>query len=106
VSGKRGGRNGTAAVRATVQSARQLSGRRLGRDGSARGEAAVGERRARGGRGTGGRGEATVGRRRGVRGAVGTRGPDSGLKPRCRRGTWRPRGSGALPHGPGAVRDG
>jgi hypothetical protein len=24
-----------------------------------------------------------------------TRGPNSGLKPRCRRGTWRPRGSGA-----------
>jgi hypothetical protein len=23
----------------------------------------------------------------------------------CRRGTWRPRGSGVLPHGPGAARD-
>jgi hypothetical protein len=28
------------------------------------------------------------------------------LKPRCQRGTWRPRGSGALPRGPGTARDG
>jgi hypothetical protein len=28
------------------------------------------------------------------------------FKPRYRRGAWRPRGSGALPRGPGAARDG
>jgi hypothetical protein len=32
--------------------------------------------------------------------------PDSGFKPLRRRGAWRPRGSGALPHGPGAARCG
>jgi hypothetical protein len=32
--------------------------------------------------------------------------PDSGFKPLCRRGTWRPHGSGVLPRGPGAARDG
>jgi hypothetical protein len=32
--------------------------------------------------------------------------PDNGFKPRVRRGAWRPRGSGVLPHGLGAVRGG
>jgi hypothetical protein len=69
---------------------------------------AVGRRAAwRGGRETGGRGEATLsggrGRARQLSGCA-ARCPDSGFKPRRRRGTWRPCGSGALPHGPSAAR--
>jgi hypothetical protein len=67
---RRGGRGGTAAIRATVRSARR-SGR---------------QRRERGQ----------------VSGRV-ARCPDSGFKPRRRRGTWQPRGVGALPRGPGTA---
>jgi hypothetical protein len=54
-----------------------------------------------------GRGEALSRHRRRGRGELSGRAarcPDSGFKPQCRCGDWRPRGNGALPHGPGAAR--
>jgi hypothetical protein len=45
-------------------------------------------------------------RRRGRNGAVGTpaRGPNIAFNVLEQRGTWQPRGNGALPGGPGAAR--
>jgi hypothetical protein len=57
----------------------------------------------------GGAREAAVGTRREGEAALSgraTRCPDSGFKPLHRRGTWQPRGSGALPRVPGEARDG
>jgi hypothetical protein len=80
-------------------------GARGGRCRAGAGEA-VGRRVARARRSLSGRrGEASaVGRARQLSGRA-ARCPDSGFKPRHRHGAWRPCGSGALPHGPSAVRD-
>jgi hypothetical protein len=77
---------GARAVGTTAARAR----RRSGRGARARRRCQAGERR-----------EAAVGRGAGEA-AVGTR----GFKPLRQRGVGRPRGSGALPRGPGAARDG
>jgi hypothetical protein len=90
---------------------RRARTRAVGRPTAAAGGAreAVGRRtaRARQRRGDAWRGRGERARRE--EGAVGTtlsRCPDSGFKPRHRRGAWQPRGSGALPRGPGPARDG
>jgi hypothetical protein len=44
-------------------------------------------------------------RKRGALSGRAVHGHDSGLKPLCRCGAWRPRGSGALPRVPGAACD-
>jgi hypothetical protein len=95
------------------------SGRRRGRRG---GELSGRRRLARGSRETAGAGEVTVGAtavrarralsgRRDEAGAVGWAwvseaaiGTRDGFKPQHRRGAWWPRGSGAIPRGPGAAR--
>jgi hypothetical protein len=89
------------------------------RDGGAVGEATVGTRRVGEAVGTAARSTrrwSASGECEALSGAAqsagrqlsgrATRCPDSGFKPRCRSGTWRQRGSGALPRGPGAARDG
>jgi hypothetical protein len=75
---------GARAVGTTAVHMRRWSGR------GARGEAAL----------SGGR----AARARQLSGRA-ARCPDNGFKPLRRHGAWRPRGSGALPRGPGAARD-
>jgi hypothetical protein len=95
---RRGGRGGTAAVRAawlrTAAVGMRAVRARLGRDGIVTGEACGSGREAVGG----GR------RERGLLSGRAAHSPDSGFKSRHRHGAWQPCGNGALPRGPGAAR--